>query len=206
MRNASVTKMHSRIYGWKYVWMEFADEFKADVDDPNPDSSHTEMSIIVPVADSSWSLTYTMHPGKQGQQDHTTVETHYNPLGDFKFTMYPEKWTDGLAKMLGMQDIVVGHEEFDKLFIIKGNDEARIIELFQDEKLRRQLIDEPAMQVWAHCENADVAPTSKALRGNQNRLAMRVQGAVDDFERLKSFYKLKHQMLSSLLRVGVASN
>lgn len=201
-----MTKMHSRIYGWKYVWMEFADEFKADVEDPNPDSSHTEMSVIVPVKDSGWSLTYTMHPGKSGGHDHTTVETHYNPQGDFKFSLYPEKWTDGLAKALGMQDIVVGHPEFDKLFIIKGNDEQRIIDLFQDAKLRQRFIDEPAMQVWAHTEHTDVSPSPKAMRaGSQNRLAMRVQGAVDDFERLKSFYHLKHQMLSNLLRIGAAS-
>lgn len=200
-----MSKMHSRIYGWKHVWMEFAEEYKADIDDPNPDSSHTEMSVIVPVKDSSWSLTYTFHPGKQGGRDFTTVETHYNPLGDFKFTLYPEKWTDGFAKALGMQDIVVGHPEFDKLFIIKGNDEARIIELFQDATLRQRLMDEPAMQVWAHTEHTDVSPSPKAMRaGNQNRLAMRVQGAVDDFERLKSFYHLKHNMLRNMMKIGAA--
>ncbi len=200
------TKMHSRMYGWKYVWLEFADEFEATVDDPNPDSSHTEMSMVVPLTDNSTSLIYTMHPAKQGGHHCTTVETSYTGIGDFKFAIHPEKWTDGFGKLLGMQDIVVGHPEFDKAFIIKGSDEQRIKQLFQDSAVRQFLMDEPTMQFWAHCENADSAPTSRALRGEQNRLSMRVQGAVDDFERLKAFYNLKRRVLQALVKIGAASN
>lgn len=183
--------------------MEFADEFEASVEDENPDSSHSPLTLVVPVSDSEWSLVYHMNPGKGGDQ--TIVETQYHPLGDFKFTIYPEKWSDGFAKLLGMQDIVVGHEDFDKQFIIKGNDEQRIKDLFQDAALRRLLMDEPTMQFWAHCENTESTPTRRALHTAQNRLAMRVKGAVDDFERLKSFYNLKHRALSSLIRIGAAS-
>lgn len=202
-----MAKMHSRIYGWKYVWMEFADEFEATVDDPNPDSSHTEMSLLVPIADSQWSLVYTMHPSKQAGSEHTTIEAAYTPADDFKFAIHPEKWTDGFSKMLGMQDIIIGHDEFDKSFIIKGNDEQRVKDLLSDAALRRLILDEPTTQLWAHCENTEKAPAAKALRGAANRSCiMRVKGAVDDFERLKAFYNLKHRLLKSLQRIGAASN
>lgn len=202
-----MTKLHSRMYGWKYVWMEFADEYKASVDDPDPDSSHTEMSLVVPISDSAWSLVYTMHPSKQAGNEHTTIETCYTPADDFKFAIHPEKWTDGFQKMLGMQDIIIGHEEFDKSFIIKGNDEQRVKDLFSDAALRRLILDEPTTQLWAHVENSEKAPAAKALRGASNRSAiMRVKGAVDDFERLKSFYNLKYRLLKSLQRIGAASN
>jgi len=194
------------MYGWKYVWMEFADEFKATVEDSNPDSSHTEMSIIVPVSETSWNLIYTMHPAKQGGQEHTTVESAYSPSDDFKFAIHPEKWTDGFSKLLGMQDIVIGHDEFDKQFIIKGSDEQRVKDLFQDAALRRLLLDEPTMQLWAHCDHSESAPTSKALRGAGRSAIMRVKGAVDDFERLKAFYNLKHRLLKALQRIGAAAN
>ncbi len=197
-------KLHSRIYGWKYVWMEFADEFNASVDDPNPDSSHTEMSILVPMANTTWTLEYRMLPGTKGGHDQTTVHTSYTPRGGFQFAIHPQKWLDGFKKLAGMQDIIVGHEDFDKQFVIKGNDEALVKKLFEDPAVIEILLDEPTVQLWAHCENTDSAPSSRALHKGQNQLSLRVQGAVDDFERMKAIYKLKHRILDKLVHIGVA--
>lgn len=199
-----MTKMHTRMYGWKYVWMEFADEFEATVDDPNPDSSQVPMILTVPIAQGSSSLVYTMHPSKSAGNELTTVEMAYSPTDDFKFAIHPQKWTDGFGKLLGMQDIIVGHDEFDKAFVIKGSDEERVKELFSDAAIRQILIDEPTTQLWAHCENSESAPSSKALRGNSRTVILRVKGAVDDFERLKAFYNLMQKLLKSLSKIGAA--
>ncbi|MBK9143962.1 MAG: hypothetical protein IPM23_15790 [Candidatus Melainabacteria bacterium] len=199
-----MVKLHSKIYGWKYVWMEFSQEFKAEVEDPNPDSSHTEMSLMVPIAETNWSLVYTMHPGGKGKGDFSTVEACYKPVGDFKFAIHPEGFIQGFQKLLGMQDIVIGHGDFDRAFIIKGNDESLVKELFDDAALRRLILDEPTIQLWADCDNTDSAPSRRALRDNCNILSARVKGAIDDFERLNNFYKLMNRTLSSLCRIQAA--
>jgi hypothetical protein len=38
--------------------------------------------------------------------------------------------------MLGMQDVEVGMPEFDRDFIIKGNDEGKLRQLFANPKIR----------------------------------------------------------------------
>lgn len=207
MRNATV-KLHTKIYGWKHVWLEFADEFRADVEDSDPNSSHTKLSLTLPIQDTAWSLIYTMHPAGTGKHDHTTVETSYTPHSDFKFAIHPQSWFDGFGKLLGMQDIIVGHPDFDKAFVIKGSNEALVKDFFQDAAVRNFLLNEPHVQMWADCHHEEHAPAAKVLHsgGGNNRLAMRLKGAVDDFEKLKTFYKVKHRSLENLVKIGAAAN
>ncbi len=201
-----MSKLHSRMYGWKYVWNTFAEEHQGEIDDPNPDSSHEPMSIHVPLPETPWTLSFTMNPGGKTKSDHTQVDVSYTPLDQaFKFAIHPEQFHHGLSKLLGMQDIVVGHEDFDKAFIIKGSDESIVKNLFEDAALRRLLLEEPSVQLWAHCENTDSSPSSRALRPDCNTLSLRLKGAVDDFERLKTIQKLMHRILASLCRVEVAA-
>lgn len=201
----TMAKLHSRMYGWKYVWNTFADEHKGEVDDPNPDSSHEPMSMHIPLAETPWLLTYTMSPGGKTKSDHTRVDVSYKPLDDkFSFAIHPEHFHHGFGKLLGMQDIVIGHDDFDKAFIIKGSDEGIVKNLFEDAALRRLILDEPSIQLWAHCENTDSSPSSRALREEYNILSLRIKGAIDDFERLKTIQKLMHRILASLCRVEVA--
>jgi len=199
-------KLHSRIFGWKQVWFEFSEEFNAQIDDPNPDSSTSKLTMSMPIDGTDWELLYTMVPGddKLKSEQHTTVETNIIGTDDFKFALYPESWYHGLHKLLGVQDIVVGHEDFDKAFMIKGSDEAKVKALFDDAVLRKLFLDEPQMQYWVSVEHQESMPTRKSLREGQSKLlSLRVKGAVDDFERLKTFYKLKHRILAQLTRLGV---
>ena len=57
------------------------------------------------------------------------VLPYVNPEG-FRFTIYRKGFFSDLGKLLGMQDIEVGDPEFDEAFIIKGNDESKVRDLF----------------------------------------------------------------------------
>ena len=52
----------------------------------------------------------------------TRVIAPYKPVKDFEFRVFKESLIDKLVSFLGMQDIIIGHEEFDKTFIVEGND------------------------------------------------------------------------------------
>src|SRR6185436_164275 len=67
---------------------------------------------------------------------------YVNP-GGFRFTVYRKGMFTGLGKLLGMQDVVVGHEPFDEDFVVKGTDEARLRDLFSSERLRTLLSRQP---------------------------------------------------------------
>ena len=63
---------------------------------------------------------------------------------------------------------------------------------------------EPTLQFWAQCDNTESVPCSKALRPNQNMLSMRLKGAVDDFERLKTIHSIIHRTLGNLCKLRIA--
>ncbi len=197
-------KLHSRMYGWKYVWNEFADEYKATLDDPNPDSSHERVSIMVPVQGRPWTIVFTMQPAKKGGSATTTIEATFTAKADFKFALHRQKWVDGVSKLLGMQDIEIGDPEFDAEFVIKGNDEKVIKKILEPPAMRRALLDEPSLQLSVETEQDQKAPSSRALHDHNGTISVRTQGAVDDFERLKAIYELVWAMLDQFVNAGTA--
>jgi hypothetical protein len=198
-------KLHTRMYGWKYVWKEFAEEFGATVDDPNPDSSSAGMSMIVPITKTPWALIYTMDPGIKGANGgHTSIEVNYAPRGDFKFAIHPQKKIDDISKLLGMQDIIIGDKSFDPLFIVKGNDVGKVRDLFSVDQIRAHIIDEPTVQIWTHSDKMESKLSPKVVAGQPHILSLRVPGAVDDFERLKRFYELMGMLLITMCKIEAA--
>jgi hypothetical protein len=194
-------KLHTRMYGWKYVWKEFAEELQGTIDDPNPDSSQAGMSVILPLKSTPWVLVFTMDPGMKGGSSHTTIDVNYAPRGDFKFAIHPQKKIDDISKLLGMQDIIIGDKNFDPVFVIKGNDVGMVREVFANEELRARILEEPTIQIWAHSDKIDSKPSPKVLAGQPHVLSLRVPGAVDDFERLKRLYELMALLLKTLCEV-----
>lgn len=191
-------KLHTRMYGWKHVWMEFAEEFQGTVDDPNPDSSQSGMSIMVPMKNSASVLVFTLEPGKNGSPSRTTIETAYSGGGNFKFGLHPQKGLSALTKLLGMQDIIVGYKDFDPRFVVKGNDAGKVRDIFADGELRTLVLQEPSIEISAQPNSTDSNPSPRILSGNQSTLCLKLTGIVDDFERLRSLYSLM-----GLLLVGV---
>ena len=71
---------------------------------------------------------------------------YVNPEG-FRFTIYRKSLFSDLGKLLGMQDIEVGDPEFDEAFIIKGNDESKVRDLFANPKIRQMIQDQPKIRL-----------------------------------------------------------
>lgn len=197
-------KLHTRMYGWKHVWMEFAEEFGTAVDDPHPESSQTGISVSVPMKGTPWMLAYTMDPSTKSNGTHTTVSVNFAPRGDFQFAIHPQTKMDEIIKLLGMQDIIIGDKEFDSHFVVKGNDVGMIRDLFANNELRAYILQEPSIQIWVHAEKTDSRPSPRTLTSQPHVLSMKVPGAVDDFERLKRFYELMELLLKTLCAVEAA--
>ncbi len=87
-----------------------------------------------------------------------------------------------LDKTLGMQDIEIGVPEFDREFVLQGNDERKVRSLFANAELRQLVHDQKSAQV--------------TLRGDELRLE--VKGAVSDVPRLKALFKLFELTLDQL--------
>lgn len=76
---------------------------------------------------------------------HLRVLARLPNQGGFKFTVYRAGLLSGLGKLFRMQDIEVGHKEFDEAFIVKSNNVEKARALFADENIRQLLQSLPQL-------------------------------------------------------------
>ena len=138
----------------------------------------------------SWTITldtYTVSCA-DGSITYTRMRAPYiNPEG-FRFTIYRKNLFSKLGKLLGMQDIEVGDLEFDEAFIIKGNDESKVRDLFANPKIRQMIQDQP--EIWLEIKDSE--------------LHFQVVGVIKNVEWLKALFDLFAAVLDQLCRIGSA--
>lgn len=151
-----------------------------------------------------WTITldtYTVSTGKGGSITFTRMRAPYvNPQG-FRFEIYRAGCFTELGKLLGMQDITVGHEPFDKDFVIKGNDEAKVRAVFSNPRIRELVQRQPQihLRVWD-----DEGWFGTEFPKGVDELRFTVVGVIKDVERLKSLYDLFAETLNHLCHIGAA--
>ena len=100
-----------------------------------------------------------------------------------------------------MQDIEVGDPDFDEAFIIKGNDEIRVVSLFANSKIRQMIQAQPKIRL--EVQDNDGWFGSK-FPPDVDQLHFRVVGVIKDVERLKALFGLFAAILDQLCRIGLA--
>jgi hypothetical protein len=101
-----------------------------------------------------------------------------------------------------MQDIEVGDPEFDEAFIIQGNDESKVQEVFADRKVRALIQAQPKLRLEVKDSEGWFGP--KFPEG-VDELRFQVVGVIKDVERLKALFDLFAAVLDRLCRIGSAS-
>ena len=125
---------------------------------------------------------------------------YINPEG-FRFTIYRKNLFSDLGKLLGMQDIEVGDPEFDEAFIIKGNDESKVRDLFANPKIRQMIQDQPKIRLGVKDSEGWFGPK---FPEDVDELYFQVVGVIKDVERLKALFDLFAAVLDQLCRIGSA--
>ena len=125
---------------------------------------------------------------------------YVNPSG-FRFTVYRRGLFSDIAKRLGMQDIEIGDAEFDRDFIIKGNDEAQVRALLASERIRRLIAAQPEMYFTV---KDDEGWFGASFPKGVDELYFLVGGTITDVGRLKALYELFGETLDQLCRIGSA--
>jgi hypothetical protein len=149
-----------------------------------------------------WTVTLDMGTSDEdGESPATRLRAPYiNPEG-FRFTLYRKGFFSDLGKLLGMQDIEVGDPEFDEAFIIKGNDESKVRDLFANPKIRQMIQAQPKIRLRVKDSEGWFGPK---FPENVDELYFQVVGVIKDVERLKALFDLFATMLDHLCRIGSA--
>ena len=149
-----------------------------------------------------WTVTLDMGTSDEdGESPATRLRAPYiNPEG-FRFTIYRKNLFSDLGKFLGMQDIEVGDPEFDEAFIIKGNDESKVRDLFANSKFRQMIQDQPKFRLEVKDSEGWFGPE---FPEDVDELSFQVVGVIKDAERLKALFDLFTAVLDQLCRIGSA--
>jgi hypothetical protein len=143
---------------------------------------------------------YVVSTGKSAIAYTRMRAPYVNPDG-FRFTVYRKGVFTEIAKWLGMQDVTIGHDDFDRDFVIKGNDEQKLRRLFSIQKVRELIAAQPQIHF-------SVKDDEGKLWGDfpegVDELLFLVVGEIKDLQRLKLLYDLFAETLDELCRMGSA--
>jgi hypothetical protein len=146
--------------------------------------------------------TYTISTGKSSVTFTRMRAPYVNPDG-FRFTIYQKGIFSGLGKQLGMQDVTVGHPEFDEAFIIKGNDEPKLQRLFANHKIRELIAAQPNIR-FCVVDDEHKFWGGRGFPEGVDELYFQTAGVIKDVARLKLLYELFSETLDELCRIGSA--
>lgn len=131
----------------------------------------------------------------------TRLRAPYVNPDQFRFTIYRRGLFSELGKLLGMQDIEVGHPDFDRDFIIKGTDAGKLRALFSNARLRELITLQPRIHLTVKDHDGWFG---KAFPPDTDELCFHVVGVIKDVARLAQLFELFAETLDHLCRIGSA--
>jgi hypothetical protein len=142
-----------------------------------------------------------------GRYRHTRMRAPFLNPGGFRFTVYRKGIFSELGEYLGMQDVEVGHPDFDRDFVIKGTDETKLRQIFGNARIRELIAAQPRI----HFEvKDDQGIFGRNLFGENppedlDLLEFEIHNrAIKDKEHLRLLFDLFAETLDELCRMGTA--
>ena len=149
----------------------------------------------------NWTITIdsylTSHYGTRG----TKITAPYVNRDGFYFRIYRANAGAKLATKLGLQDIIIGHRQFDKDFIIQGNDEKKLKALFDNDIIRKLISWQPYISLHSKVDDDWVRDD---FREGVSELIFSTPTYIKDKDRLRDLYELFSELLSHLCDIGSA--
>lgn len=150
-----------------------------------------------------WLITLDSYAVSTGKSHHifTRFRAPYVNADGFQFGIYRKHFFHGLALWFGMQDVEVGHKEFDEAFVIQGNDEKKLRTLFANADIRRLIEAQPAITLSVR---GDQGWFARIHPEGVDELYFQVSGIIKDLDRLKEIFALFGLVLDQLCQMGSA--
>ena len=138
---------------------------------------------------------------KRKKPTYTRIRALYVNRDSFTFRIFRKNLISGLQKMAGMQDVEVGYHEFDKDFIIQGNNEQKLRMLFRNEWIREIISLQPSISLGTVIDEDWKIGT---FREGKSELIFMAPGIITDLDQLHDLYNLFGEMLNHLCHIGSA--
>ena len=128
----------------------------------------------------------------------TQIRALFKNPDRLSFKLYHEGFFSSIGKMFGMQDILIGDDEFDQRFVIKGNDEDKIRHLLADYKLKQLLLMGKPIAI-------EVRLKDKCLkRQDESILLYQATGLIKDMDTLESLLDVFERFIDRMIEIGLS--
>jgi len=181
------------------LWSRLSEALGGTLTDVPGGSRHDKVVAKV----DPWTVTLDEHAEAGYRSEHVFTRLRapfVNPDG-LRFALHHQTVFQNLGKLVGMSDIQVDHEPFDKMYSIQGTDPEKLKALFDDDRLRELVKTEPNIHIQVRDAGnwfEDFFPD------NVDELVLEVEGRVTDLERLKRLFDIFALMLDDLCQLGSA--
>jgi hypothetical protein len=188
-------KFHSNMFGWDYVWRDFADSKGGEVVSDTTKENNPILHVFIPVEGSEASIRLTPFSIKgKSKGSGTSASLHYSPKEHFSFYIRTEKGVDQIGKAFGLQDIILGDPDFDKQFLIQGTDEGKVRNLFADMHLRDVILQNGLSELRLVTDGAQL-PAGHKLPTGRHAIVYSTEKVLDKFEQLEAIYSILTQVV-----------
>lgn len=133
----------------------------------------------------------------------TRMRAPFKSTRGFRFAAYNQGLLQEIGKLFGMQDIQSGDKDFDKQFILKGNDEAKVKKLFSSAKIRELISQQGQIHLELRDDEGWFGPD---FPEDTDELYCHIAGELRHEEKLKNLFYLFSEVLSELELNGEADS
>nr|HVY69729.1 DUF3137 domain-containing protein [Verrucomicrobiae bacterium] len=152
-----------------------------------------------------WLITLEEH----GKYHHIRMRAPFLNPGGFRFAIHRKGIFTELGKYMGMQDVEVGHPDFDRDFVIRGTDDAKLRQIFGNPRIRELIAAQPRI----HFEIKDARGIFARNLFKKPPEALDLlefefdhRPAIKDKEHLRLLFDLFAETLDELCRMGTAKS
>jgi hypothetical protein len=183
------------------VWRQFAKEING-----NYIEGHYGKADKVEIVCNKWAIifdTYAVsNPFSSRHEtsgEFTIIKVPFFTHDKFQFSIKEKGILNSIGKLFGAQDIQIGDSEFDKRFVIKGNDENKLLLLFSNRKIMELI----SLQKNVALEVVDEEGFwGTKLPEGVFEITYVIDGVVTDIAHLKSLYDLFVELTNQFYSIG----
>lgn len=182
----------------KVIWQQLCKEIDADF---IPAKGFLDFDSIQ-AYHNNW--TVVIDNFKKGKRPtHTRIRAPYINADGFQFRIFGKPLLDFVAKNFRSQDVLVGFKGFDDDFIIQGNDEHKLRQLFENNNIRK-LISRQYPETFLLENRVDHKWSVKQYGKGVSELYFHYKGLITDLDQLWDLYDLFGETLHQLCHIGSA--
>jgi hypothetical protein len=191
-------KFHSNIFGWEYVWEEFADEKGGTSIKDAPGNGGTTRLLGLEIPQPELEAVISVIPTNKGAM----LKAGFLSADDFKLHLFVEHLIHRVEKVFGMPDIKVGDQRFDSRYVIHSNSQENITRIFAEASLRESILESGIAEIKLVHAGGSTQIHREAAAG-ESVLTCNIGTHLEKYEQLNAVYEVFVQLLTRLKQCGV---